>query len=85
MTTIHEPTLAAIGPERLQGQGLDPEQYESGDRAIQVLLTDPVAGPQTHRKQRALRKRRRDGLGIPHDRASLIRRWSLRMPPSQRS
>jgi|CXWL01.1.fsa_nt_gi hypothetical protein len=47
MTTIHERAVAAVGPERLQGQGLDPEQYESGDRAIQMVLTDPVAGPQT--------------------------------------
>ena len=36
-----------VGPERAGGQGLDPEQYESGDRAIYILLTDPVAGPQT--------------------------------------
>ncbi len=34
------------GPERLAGQGLDPQQSESGDRAIAVLLTDPVVGPQ---------------------------------------
>jgi hypothetical protein len=36
-----------VGPERLRGQGLDPDQHESGYRAIQILLTDPVAGPQT--------------------------------------
>ncbi len=29
------------GPERLGGQGLDPNQDESGDRAILALLTDP--------------------------------------------
>jgi len=46
MTTATE-VDAPIGPERLQGQGLDPQQYESGDRAIHLLLTDPVAGPQT--------------------------------------
>ena len=34
------------GPERLAGQGLDPEQFESGDRAIHALLTDPVVGEQ---------------------------------------
>jgi hypothetical protein len=34
------------GPERLAGQGLDPQQSESGDRAIAVLLTDPVVGEQ---------------------------------------
>ena len=34
------------GPERLAGQGLDPHQEESGDRAIVSLLTDPVVGPQ---------------------------------------
>ncbi|HEY7878785.1 MAG TPA: hypothetical protein VIC55_11190, partial [Gemmatimonadaceae bacterium] len=38
---------AAVGPERAGGQGLDEHQYESGDRAIRILLTDPVAGPQT--------------------------------------
>ncbi len=36
-----------VGPERLKGQGLDPNQYESGDNAIRVILTDPIAGPQT--------------------------------------
>ncbi|HTF34857.1 MAG TPA: alkaline phosphatase family protein [Myxococcota bacterium] len=30
-----------LGPERLGGQGLDPEQEESGNRAILALLTDP--------------------------------------------
>lgn len=34
------------GPERLAGQGLDPEQDESGDRAIHALLTHPVVGAQ---------------------------------------
>ncbi len=34
------------GPERLAGQGLDVQQAESGDRAIAVLLTDPVVGDQ---------------------------------------
>jgi hypothetical protein len=42
-TSIDTPVL----PERLAGQGLDEHQYESGDRAIHILLTDPVAGPQT--------------------------------------
>jgi arylsulfatase A-like enzyme len=42
-TSIDAPVL----PERLAGQGLDEHQYESGDRAIYILLTDPVAGPQT--------------------------------------
>jgi len=32
---------ALLGPERLAGQGLDPEQEESGNRAILALLTDP--------------------------------------------
>ena len=40
-------TAAPVGPERLAGQGLDPNQYESGDRAIHILLTDPIVGPQT--------------------------------------
>ena len=47
MTAIHESVAAPVGPERLQGQGLDPEQHESGDRAIHILLTDPTVGPQT--------------------------------------
>ncbi len=47
MTTIDERAVAAVGPERLEGQGLDPEQYESGDRAIHVIFTDSTAGPQT--------------------------------------
>jgi hypothetical protein len=36
-----------VGPERLRGQGLDEHQYESGDRAILAILTDPKAGPET--------------------------------------
>jgi predicted AlkP superfamily pyrophosphatase or phosphodiesterase len=47
MTATHERTSAAVLPERLAGQGLDEHQHESGDRAIQLLLTDPVVGPQT--------------------------------------
>jgi len=35
------------GPERLAGQGLDPNQYESGDRTIAALLTDAPARDQT--------------------------------------
>jgi hypothetical protein len=34
------------GPERLAGQGLDPEQAESGNRAIHALLADPKIGAQ---------------------------------------
>jgi hypothetical protein len=34
------------GPERLAGQGLDPEQSESGNRAIHALLADPKIGAQ---------------------------------------
>jgi hypothetical protein len=47
MTATHERVTAPIGPEREGGQGLDANQYESGDRAIQILLTDATAGPQT--------------------------------------
>ncbi len=36
-----------MGPERPGGQGLDPNQHESGNRAIYLLLTDPVVGSQT--------------------------------------
>lgn len=45
--TATDHRTAAIGPERPGGQGLDEHQYESGDRAIRILLTDPVVGPQT--------------------------------------
>src|SRR3990172_6734882 len=44
MTATEEPIA---GPERLAGQGLDPHQEESGNRAIVALLTDPVHGPLT--------------------------------------
>jgi hypothetical protein len=44
MTTSQE---LIAGPERPGGQGLDPNQEESGNRAIIALLTDPVRGPQT--------------------------------------
>ena len=30
-----------LGPERAGGQGLDPNQEESGNRAILALLPDP--------------------------------------------
>jgi predicted AlkP superfamily pyrophosphatase or phosphodiesterase len=46
-TTSARISTEPVGPERLQGQGLDPNQYESGDRAIQAMLTDATAGPQT--------------------------------------
>ena len=42
---IKEERIAA--PERPGGQGLDANQEESGNRAITVLLTDPVRGSQT--------------------------------------
>lgn len=38
-------TLA--GPERPGGQGLDANQEESGNRAVYLLLSDSVVGPQT--------------------------------------
>jgi len=47
MTTTHERVATPVGPERLAGQGLDPQQHESGDRAIHILLSDATAGPQT--------------------------------------
>ena len=34
------------GPERLEGQGLDPNQYESGDRTIAALLNETPAREQ---------------------------------------
>lgn len=44
MTAMNAPKAAAsrpFGPERPGGQGLDPQQEESGNRAILALLTDP--------------------------------------------
>ncbi len=38
--------LREYGPERLDGQGLDRNQYESGDRAILALLAEPPADEQ---------------------------------------
>jgi hypothetical protein len=38
--------LRVLGPERLAGQGLDPEQEESGNRAIFALLRDPEVAEQ---------------------------------------
>jgi phosphonoacetate hydrolase len=38
--------LKEHGPERPGGQGLDPHQYESGDRTIVALLTEPPARDQ---------------------------------------
>jgi len=38
--------MRVLGPERLAGQGLDPEQEESGNRAILALLTDPEVAAQ---------------------------------------
>jgi arylsulfatase A-like enzyme len=36
--------IREYGPERLQGQGLDPNQFESADRTIEILLaTKPAA------------------------------------------
>src|SRR5487761_1470047 len=39
-------TLIEHGPERTGGQGLDPNQYESGDRAILALLKETRAAEQ---------------------------------------
>jgi len=39
--------MEILGPERLQGQGLDPDQEESGNRAILALLSDPEVADQT--------------------------------------
>ncbi|HUY28731.1 MAG TPA: alkaline phosphatase family protein [Candidatus Binataceae bacterium] len=40
-------TLIEHGPERAGGQGLDPNQHESGDRAILALLKETRAADQT--------------------------------------
>ena len=47
MTVTDTEERALAGPERPGGQGLDPNQEESGNRAIHLLLTDTVVGPQT--------------------------------------
>ncbi len=47
MTAVDEREAALAGPERPGGQGLDPNQEESGNRAIYLLLSDPTVGPQT--------------------------------------
>ena len=47
MTTSTSRSATPALPERLQGQGLNEHQYESGDRAIHAILTDATAGPQT--------------------------------------
>lgn len=39
--------MTILGPERLAGQGLDPEQEESGNRAILALLGDAEAAAHT--------------------------------------
>ena len=38
--------MRVLGPERLGGQGLDPEQEEAGNRAIFALLHDPEVADQ---------------------------------------
>ncbi len=38
--------MRALPPERLSGQGLDPNQFESGDRTILALLNEPPARDQ---------------------------------------
>ena len=57
-------------PERLAGQGLDRNQFESGDRAILALLTDPVVGEQV---DLVLTWREADG-----DRPAAYEVWSSR-------
>ena len=47
MTVTDTEERALAGPERPGGQGLDSNQEESGNRAIHLLLTDTVVGPQT--------------------------------------
>jgi phosphonoacetate hydrolase len=42
-TGINPEMRCEYGPERLAGQGLDPNQYESGDRTIAALLADAPA------------------------------------------
>ncbi|HZQ38446.1 MAG TPA: hypothetical protein VFD32_21145, partial [Dehalococcoidia bacterium] len=47
MSGALEPSAAAgaaqpVGPEQTGGQGLDPNQFASGDRAILAALTEPA-------------------------------------------
>ena len=39
--------MKVFGPQRLSGQGLDPNQYQSGDRTIATLLAEAPARDQT--------------------------------------
>jgi phosphonoacetate hydrolase len=47
MDTNSDAAPEPVGPERFQGQGLDTNQDESGNRAIYLLLTEPPASEQT--------------------------------------
>jgi hypothetical protein len=47
MTTTETGERTIAGPERPGGQGLDANQQESGNRAIYLLLSHDVVGPQT--------------------------------------
>jgi hypothetical protein len=47
MSATDAARLTLAGPERPGGQGFDPNQEESGNRALHLLLTHPVVGPQT--------------------------------------
>ena len=47
MTPNNDAAARPVGPERLQGQGLDTNQDESGNQAIYLLLTEPPASEQT--------------------------------------
>ncbi len=48
MTTTSAGERTVALPERPGGQGLDHNQEESGNRAVYLLLTHDVVGPQTH-------------------------------------
>jgi phosphonoacetate hydrolase len=48
MTTTQAGARAVAPAERPGGQGLDVNQYESGNKALYMLLSDPVVGEQVH-------------------------------------
>ena len=61
MTTTHERVDTPILPERLRGQGLDPEQYESGDRAIHACSPTRKPGPKPTSRSHIARAPTRSG------------------------
>ncbi len=70
MTVTSDTLVVEHGPERPKGQGLDRHQEESGNRAIALLLTNPIVGEQV---DLVLTWREADG-----DRPAAYEAWSRR-------